>query len=111
MNNQVFNRDCLEAMREYPDNAFDLAVVDPPYGAGFTEGGGCQGWFAKYHNEDDSQIVNVERERTRPQWNRFGGRFDRYKTQDTDKVRTLGNRTEHGDLHNGETEETKNRKK
>lgn len=63
MNNQVFNRDCLEAMREYPDNAFDLAVVDPPYGAGFTEGGGCQGWFAKYHQEDDSQIVNVERER------------------------------------------------
>lgn len=65
MNNQVFNRDCLDAMREYPDNAFDLAVVDPPYGAGFTQGGGCQGWFAKYHQEDDSQIVNVERERER----------------------------------------------
>ena len=32
MNNQAFNRDCLEAMLEYPDNAFDLAVVDPPYG-------------------------------------------------------------------------------
>ena len=24
--------DCLEAMREIPDNAFDLAIVDPPYG-------------------------------------------------------------------------------
>lgn len=28
----VFNRDCVEAMREMADNAFDLAVVDPVYG-------------------------------------------------------------------------------
>jgi site-specific DNA-methyltransferase (adenine-specific) len=26
--------DCLEAMREMPDKAFELAIVDPPYGAG-----------------------------------------------------------------------------
>lgn len=26
--------DCMEAMREMEDNAFDLAVVDPPYGIG-----------------------------------------------------------------------------
>ena len=31
-NSRVFNQDCLEAMKEYPDNYFDLAVVDPPYG-------------------------------------------------------------------------------
>ena len=24
--------DCMEAMKQFPDNAFDLAVVDPPYG-------------------------------------------------------------------------------
>ena len=36
-------------MKEYPDNHFDLAVVDPPYGAGFTESGGCKGWFSKHH--------------------------------------------------------------
>ena len=39
--------DCLEAMRQMPDNAFDLAVVDPPYGIGilsmtFTKEGGRQ---------------------------------------------------------------------
>ena len=62
--NVAYNMDCLAAMREMPDNAFDLAVVDPPYGAGFTEGGGCQGWFSKYH-QDSSQSVNVERERER----------------------------------------------
>lgn len=30
----VFNSDCLEAMRNMPDNAYDLAIVDPPYGIG-----------------------------------------------------------------------------
>ncbi len=29
--NIAYNMDCMEAMREMPDNAFDLAVVDPPY--------------------------------------------------------------------------------
>lgn len=27
----VQNRDCLEAMKEFPDKFFDLAIVDPPY--------------------------------------------------------------------------------
>lgn len=27
-------RDCMEAMREFPDEFFDLAIVDPPYGVG-----------------------------------------------------------------------------
>ena len=31
---EVYNTDCLAAMREIPDNAFDLAIVDPPYGIG-----------------------------------------------------------------------------
>lgn len=28
----LYRGDCLCAMREMPDNAFDLAIVDPPYG-------------------------------------------------------------------------------
>lgn len=31
---QVENRDCMEAMKEFPDKFFDLAIVDPPYGIG-----------------------------------------------------------------------------
>jgi site-specific DNA-methyltransferase (adenine-specific) len=31
----VFNEDCITGMKRYPDNYFDLAVVDPPYGIGF----------------------------------------------------------------------------
>lgn len=34
MISNAYNRDCLEAMREFPDGYFDLAVVDPPYGIG-----------------------------------------------------------------------------
>lgn len=54
--NIAFNADCLEAMKEMPDNAFDLAVVDPPYGDGLDGGGNP---------------------------NRFGERFDRYKSYNT----------------------------
>src|SRR5690606_13055536 len=28
---ELFNADCLEAMKQMPDKAFDLAIVDPPY--------------------------------------------------------------------------------
>ena len=30
--NVAYNVDCMEYMRTLPDKAFDLAVVDPPYG-------------------------------------------------------------------------------
>jgi len=32
MNSIVYNADCIAGMKQYPDNHFDLAVVDPPYG-------------------------------------------------------------------------------
>ena len=28
----AFNMDCMEAMKEFPDKYFELAIVDPPYG-------------------------------------------------------------------------------
>ena len=46
--NEAYNMDCLDAMRQMPDKAFDLAIVDPPYGGGAG-----------------SQFVQVERERER----------------------------------------------
>ena len=36
----LYNRDCLEAMREMEDDAYDLAIVDPPYGLGARTFGG-----------------------------------------------------------------------
>jgi site-specific DNA-methyltransferase (adenine-specific) len=31
-NSRIYLKDCIEAMKEYKDNHFDLAIVDPPYG-------------------------------------------------------------------------------
>ena len=31
---EVYLMDCVQGLRHYPDNYFDLAVVDPPYGLG-----------------------------------------------------------------------------
>lgn len=32
--NVAYNMDCMIAMKQMPDNTYDLAVVDPPYGIG-----------------------------------------------------------------------------
>ena len=32
MKSEVFNMDCIEGMKQYPDKYFELAIVDPPYG-------------------------------------------------------------------------------
>ena len=29
---QIYNEDCLKAMKEMPNDSFDLAICDPPYG-------------------------------------------------------------------------------
>lgn len=34
---EVFNIDCMDALREAPDNHWDLAICDPPYGIGADE--------------------------------------------------------------------------
>lgn len=36
--NSFINADCMKYLKEFPDNYFDLAIVDPPYG-GVTQGG------------------------------------------------------------------------
>ena len=33
---QITNEDNMELMKRYPDNYFDLAIVDPPYGIGIS---------------------------------------------------------------------------
>ena len=34
--NELYNMDCMEGMKEFPDKYFELAIVDPPYGIGET---------------------------------------------------------------------------
>ena len=54
MESIVYNTDCLEYMKTLPDKAFDLAIVDPPYGDALSD----------FKRSDKS---------------RFGGHFDKYK--------------------------------
>jgi site-specific DNA-methyltransferase (adenine-specific) len=55
---RVFNADCLPAMKEYPDNYFDLAIVDPPFGIGAGKEKPHNGWadhgIKEWDNEQPS---------------------------------------------------------
>ena len=62
---EVYNMDCVAGMRQYPDNHFDLAIVDPPYGIGISgQKEKKQGKKSdrKYHEEKnwDSSIPEKE---------------------------------------------------
>lgn len=30
--NNLYNCDCMEGMKQFPDKYFELAIIDPPYG-------------------------------------------------------------------------------
>lgn len=34
---EVYNEDCVEALKRFPDKHFDLAIVDPPYGIDYVK--------------------------------------------------------------------------
>lgn len=55
---EVFNIDCIQGMKQYPDNYFELAIVDPPYGIGankMTLGNGKKKIF-RGNNDWDLEI-------------------------------------------------------
>lgn len=60
--NVTYNIDCMEYMKSLPDNAFDLCVVDPPYG----DGNGDNTRFDDRHGS---------------------GRFDKYATAERERER------------------------
>lgn len=54
----LYNADCMDVMREMPDNAFDLAIVDPPYGININMNMGRRKGKKKMYDEKewDNQI-------------------------------------------------------
>jgi len=50
---RAFNKDCMEAMRDFPDKFFDLAIVDPPYFEGFSK----MGYFGLRPRKKDSPNI------------------------------------------------------
>jgi len=61
---EITNEDNILLMARYPDNYFDLAIVDPPYGIGMDKNRNNQEGkyrFKKYHNTNwDNQSPNKE---------------------------------------------------
>ena len=58
----ITNEDNMELMARYPDNYFDLAIVDPPYGIGASMGVGLHSRrkYQKAGKEWDAQIPNED---------------------------------------------------
>jgi len=65
---EITNEDNMKMMKRYPDNHFELAIVDPPYGIGFGEfnrtnkdSSGKRFKANKYKQSNwDDEIPNVE---------------------------------------------------
>lgn len=47
----LYNADCMDILREIPDKAFDLAIVDPPYGLGIDGQKGCSCKNSKHNRK------------------------------------------------------------
>lgn len=64
MSTQIaLNVDCMEYMRTLPDKAFDLAIVDPPYGIG-EDGGKSRSKFVTQKNGNRLYVEDGHYEKT-----------------------------------------------
>ena len=82
-NIEITNEDNMQLMARYPDNYFDLAIVDPPYGIGADKAqnnGGEKFGYKKYKDSDwDSSIPSqdffIELQRVSKNQIIFGGNY------------------------------------
>lgn len=51
--NRIYNMDCMEGMKQFPDKYFELAIVDPPYGIGINSSGRLGHYGGKGKKWDD----------------------------------------------------------
>ena len=58
----LYNQDCLEAMKKMDDNSYELAIVDPPYGIGISTKKqiGYKGFNVFKSKEWDNKIPSKE---------------------------------------------------
>jgi site-specific DNA-methyltransferase (adenine-specific) len=52
---EFYNIDCIEFMKTKPDNYYDLAIVDPPYGIGQPKQGNLKGYNGRKSLEERLQ--------------------------------------------------------
>ena len=84
MTHNIHNTDCMELMRSFPDKHFDLAVVDPPYNVGASDGSfGNRGYDSKtsklkhYANHDKTPEADyfTELRRVSKNWIVWGANY------------------------------------
>jgi len=72
-----YKMDCVEGMKQFDDNYFDLAIVDPPYANPNEDEN-----FDRFNRHGKGHFDKPQYTRpTEKEWNRFGGTFDKYKTK------------------------------
>ena len=55
----IYNEDCLPAMKKIQDNEFDLAIVDPPYGINITKQSGWETFKKSNKKNWDNNVPNL----------------------------------------------------
>jgi len=67
----LYNGDCMEAMKAMPDNAYDLAFTDPPYNVGrkydtYDDNreseeyyNWCRNWFTELYRISDTIVMTI----------------------------------------------------
>jgi len=53
--NKIYNKDCLEGLKQLEDNSIDCVITDPPYGINMTSDG-----FGGSRNADKTEYVKVK---------------------------------------------------
>lgn len=67
MKSEVFNMDCLPAMKKFKNNEFDIAIVDPQYGIGESKKTQSRPVMAKQKN-GTKLFVSSARKHTAKDW-------------------------------------------
>ena len=55
-NIRLIHGDCMDYMKDLPDNVFDLAIVDPPYGINFAKTHTGKGWVVRESKDWDKNV-------------------------------------------------------
>jgi site-specific DNA-methyltransferase (adenine-specific) len=66
---EIFNIDCLEGMKQFPNNYFDLAIVDPPYG--INESSKNRNGITKVKDKRNGRVSFVKTNNEIKDWDEF----------------------------------------
>ena len=70
----LYHADCMEALKEFPDQFFDLAIVDPPYGIGVMSMNYTKGGVPRVRTGNDHSVAKRRDYRRFSDWDVRPGR-------------------------------------